>query len=227
VTKNSGLGRLAIEGLTIIASILLAFGIDAWWDARKERLVEGQYLSALRVEFQNGLDEVSSDLQNQETLRSLLSYFVRQSSVPPDSLRTILRLAASVNNIAPPTSVMEEIVSSGRLQVIRSAELRESIVAYRQMLEKLEINERVHHDFVNERFIPYLSANIPLWGIVGPIEREAALRSASDEELEALQRDERFKNIMVERLTRLQRGLPRVRSTKEQLEVLASLLAAP
>jgi hypothetical protein len=218
---------LAIEGLTIIASILLAFGIDAWWDARKERLVEGQYLSALRVEFQNGLDEVSSDLQNQETLRSLLSYFVRQSSVPPDSLRTILRLAASVNNIAPPTSVMEEIVSSGRLQVIRSAELRESIVAYRQMLEKLEINERVHHDFVNERFIPYLSANIPLWGIVGPIEREAALRSASDEELEALQRDERFKNIMVERLTRLQRGLPRVRSTKEQLEVLASLLAAP
>lgn len=227
MTKNSDFGRFATEGLTIVASILLAFGIDAWWDARSDRRAESQYLGALRVEFQNALLEISADLEDQEALRSQLSYFIRQSNVPPDSLRSILRLAATVNNIAPPVSVMEEIVSSGRLQVIRSIEIREGIVAYRQMLEKIEANERVHHDFVNERFVPYLSANIPLWGIVGPLESGAALPFASDEQLEALQRDERFKNIMIERLTRLQRGMPRVRSTREQLEVLTSLLVEP
>ena len=227
MTKTSDFGRLATEGLTILASILLAFGIDAWWDARNERRVEGQYLSALRVEFQRALREISGDLEDQEMLRSQLSYFIHQSSAPPDSVRTILSFAAGANNIAPPTSVMEEIVSSGRLQVIRSTAIREAIVAYRQMLEKIEANERVHHDFVNERFVPYLSANMPLWGIVGPFEQGAALPFASDEELETLQRDERFQNIMIERLARLERGLPRVRSTREQLELLISLLDEP
>jgi hypothetical protein len=34
-------GRLALEGLVIVASILLAFSLDTWWDARPGLLAEG------------------------------------------------------------------------------------------------------------------------------------------------------------------------------------------
>ena len=39
--------RLLVEGAVIVASILLAFGIDAWWDARTERTQERALLTAL------------------------------------------------------------------------------------------------------------------------------------------------------------------------------------
>ena len=43
--------RVAIEGLVIVSSILLAFGIDAWWDERQEHREEQQILQDLQEEF--------------------------------------------------------------------------------------------------------------------------------------------------------------------------------
>lgn len=44
-------GRLALEGLVIVASILLAFSLDTWWDARSERAEEVTVLENLKTEF--------------------------------------------------------------------------------------------------------------------------------------------------------------------------------
>ena len=43
--------RVFVEGVVIVASILLAFGIEAWWDGVQERAEEQLTLRALRVEF--------------------------------------------------------------------------------------------------------------------------------------------------------------------------------
>ena len=43
--------RLLLEGLVIVASILLAFAIDAGWDERQEREAERRLLVALEAEF--------------------------------------------------------------------------------------------------------------------------------------------------------------------------------
>ena len=55
--------RVFAEGLVIVVSILLAFGIDAWWDTRVRRADEQQVLSQLaeglrldREEFQQRLE---------------------------------------------------------------------------------------------------------------------------------------------------------------------------
>jgi hypothetical protein len=221
--ERAGPRKRLLDALAIVASILLAFGIDAWWDARRERALEREYLSALSTEVQNALREVAADLDGQETLRAQLAYYVREANVPPDSLRRILSNAASVSNIAPPTSVIEDLVSSGRLQIIRSAEIREGIMLYRQMLEKIAVNERPHHDFVNNRFVPHLSQLMALGGILRTSE-SGALPVPSDGDLRNIQRDQNFRNLMIERLARLDRGLPRIRSTKRQLEKLQASL---
>ncbi len=39
--------RLLAEGAAIVVSILLAFGIDAWWDDRQERIEERKILLGL------------------------------------------------------------------------------------------------------------------------------------------------------------------------------------
>ena len=50
--------RLALEGLVIVASILLAFALDAAWEGRQERLLRNEYLRVLEDEFVSAADEV-------------------------------------------------------------------------------------------------------------------------------------------------------------------------
>ena len=47
--------RLGIEGVVIVASILFAFGLQAWWDHRKDAETERQMLIALESELQGAL----------------------------------------------------------------------------------------------------------------------------------------------------------------------------
>ena len=61
--------RGVAEGCVIVASILLAFWIDAWWDSRQARELETEALSALaeevaanRAELQNVLDATDDRL---------------------------------------------------------------------------------------------------------------------------------------------------------------------
>ena len=43
--------RIFVEGLVIVVSILLAFGIDAWWDERGENRQEQALLQGLVKDF--------------------------------------------------------------------------------------------------------------------------------------------------------------------------------
>ena len=68
--------RIGVESVTIVASILLAFGIDAWWAARQERQAELLILQQLRtvleadlVDIRVGLDWA---LDNKGRLQDLL-----------------------------------------------------------------------------------------------------------------------------------------------------------
>lgn len=223
-TRLSVLWKRIGDGVAIVTSILLAFGIDAWWDARGTRTLEQEYLAALASETRQALGEITADLNAQERLRTALLSYANGEPIEPDSLSRILRRASSVNNIAPPTAVIDELVSSGRLQVIRSREVREGVMLYRQMLDKVAANEEAHHEFVNTRFVPYLSQAIPLGGMVGPPAANG-IRTATGSELAALQRDQRFQNLMLERLARIDRGFARLRSTQQQLQLLAAVLS--
>ena len=43
---------LVVEGVVIVASILLAFGIDAWWGERRAELDERESIAQLTTDFQ-------------------------------------------------------------------------------------------------------------------------------------------------------------------------------
>ena len=217
--------RLVVQGVGVVISILIAFGIDAWWDSRGEHRLEAEYVSSLRSEIRAALGEVASDLESRRRLSDQLNLFFSNGPLPTDSLRVLLRSASGVSNISPPSAVLDDLVSSGRLQLLRSAELREALMLYRQMLGKIEINEDAHRHFVNERFVPYLSDHVRLWGVTNRAANDSRfIQPASNADLDKLQRDPRFHNLLLERQRALQRGLSRVESTVEHLTRLKALL---
>ena len=48
--------------MVIVISILLAFGIEAWWDGRQERVEERQALEALARDFESAAEEIDQVL---------------------------------------------------------------------------------------------------------------------------------------------------------------------
>jgi hypothetical protein len=54
--------RLAVEGLVIVASILMAFALQAWWDDRQDAETEYEILVALQSELNGALEMLDSQL---------------------------------------------------------------------------------------------------------------------------------------------------------------------
>jgi len=217
--------RIVAEGAAIVVSILLAFSINAWWEVRAERSLEREYLASLKTEVETAFSEFDADLQSRHRLQSMLVRYLTDTEIDKAFMFELLQRATIVNNLSPPTSVMDDLVSSGRLQLIRSADVRAGIMLHRQMMEKNELNDQGHRTFVNTRLIPFLSDRVPLTGILRAAPKEGS-RVLSDAEFEALNTDERFENMMIERLHQLDRGLPRVEATTQHLKELSERITA-
>lgn len=127
--------RLAIEGVVIIGSILIAFAIDAWWEERLERQDERRYLTSLHQEFLQSLVSAKNAEQQRISVlagnESLIKRFQEGAEQTTDeSLYFDLSLLSMPVGFNPPRSVLDDLVSSGGTQLIRSDELRIALAQY-------------------------------------------------------------------------------------------------
>ena len=84
---RSGVRRLLLEALVIVASILAAFALDRWWDVRRAAQEQQQVLEGLRSEFRGAKAEL-------ERYRDIQ----RRIQVSVNSIVTALRAAAASNS---------------------------------------------------------------------------------------------------------------------------------
>ena len=75
-SRGSGLRRFLAEGLVIVASILLAFGIDAWWDHRQEARAFLRTLEGLEAAFSENVVGIEGHLETIQGLGDLLARFL-------------------------------------------------------------------------------------------------------------------------------------------------------
>jgi hypothetical protein len=153
--------------VVIAGSILLAFAIDAGWDARQERLVESQYLESLVTELSASRAEIDDDLGFRRDVLArideLLPVFdgVREAPNRDSVLQTLGGLRYQ-KKFAPPRAVLDEIVSAGVSRLIRSETVRRGLMRYSQELEKSRIEEQDERDFIADQFSPYLLSRVSL-----------------------------------------------------------------
>lgn len=140
--------RLALEGLVIVASILAAFALDAGWDEFQERDEEAEVLADLRGEFTEARSSIEFYRSLQE--RILHSVTTVVDSVDAASRRgspavTLADTTLGLAYIPPTTSVrlgtLDGLVTSGRLNILRSRELRKALALWGKALEELTEEE--------------------------------------------------------------------------------------
>lgn len=166
-------GFLFTEMILIVASILLAFALDSWWDERKDREEEHEILLGLRDEFNHGrgllvdrIDQHETDLRKMEALLAAM----HEGRWVSGEFQIDESLAAMV---APPTTdlgkgVLDALISSGRIELLQNRELRTRLSAWANVFGEVSDDEHMSRDFVFERVIPYMIEHaVPISGPMG------------------------------------------------------------
>lgn len=157
--------RILVEAAAIVASILLAFAIDAWWQDRKEDIVEIQYLRALREDLHRSLQLLDeSEAQQRRQVSYLESLLLTDADTPySDELRRWLDEGLFVvGSYAPQLSALTELESSGQVQIIRNKDLRRALATTRQRIDRMEARQRDFQQSQQMLMDPFLVDNFNL-----------------------------------------------------------------
>ena len=121
--------------MVIVASILLAFGIDAAWEYRQDREAESELVAALIREFSANRETLLSTISRVESAQRGIDRLVALSpaeagGLPPDTAWTLLNAAWIPNTYELSNGVVISALTSGTLALIGQASLREAVAGW-------------------------------------------------------------------------------------------------
>jgi hypothetical protein len=127
------------EFTVIVIGVLVALALDQWSSGRSDRVAEGEYLTALVAdleadeEFLVGLAIPLMALAD-TALEEVGPVSRGEAAFPVDTLAFLRRVVSSrrtlAQTVASPT--FDELISTGSLRLIESAELRASLLLYHE-----------------------------------------------------------------------------------------------
>ena len=154
------------RGATIVASILLALLLGAAWEWFMERGDEAEYVERLQEEFEQGALELASDQAAREHMLAGSSRLLEAARVglpaSDDSLRALTAALIDFRYFTPTHPALDELIASGRLEFIRSVDVRRALLEYIQERDRLEVVEARERDFVAQAMEPWLVDHLPL-----------------------------------------------------------------
>jgi len=164
--------RVFVEGLTIVASILLAFGIDAWWDGRQEEAKRQQLLADLQTDFRTTQDLLTNVLSFAQGVVAKSRGFVKATSDPsglsPDSIGELATGLLTEISFTPAISHYKASLTTGDIGRIRS----DSLLIYLNRFD-LGLQRFLQHDQIAAQLF-YLGALQDLRAKFGSVDRFVA-----------------------------------------------------
>lgn len=127
------------EILLVVIGILIALQINEWNQAKKDRKLEAQYYCRLLedveqdyVNYKSSLDLLSEKIKTNNTLmQKLLDDTMPLDSISPYLLESI---KYSIRDVSATTDAFEDIKSSGNLNIIRNASVKNKLTSYYEVL---------------------------------------------------------------------------------------------
>lgn len=145
------------EILLVVIGILLALQINNWNEGRKERIQEQELLVQLQSEFSSNLEQLDQKIAMRETMISsslkLLEYLDRPETRNNDS---ILKHTGQI--VVAPTfdPVVNDIVSSGRIQLLQNGNLKQKLSRWTSEIIQVTEEEQVWLTHRTKHYIPIL-----------------------------------------------------------------------
>ncbi|WP_282049360.1 DUF6090 family protein [Maribacter aquivivus] len=145
------------EIILVVIGILIALQINNNNNYNEQRSLEKEYLLSIKAEFKNNLNIINASIQENEqrieSLEYLLNLFDKNVLDTVSSQRISQKFApifgSSISYI-PATGVLEDIISSGKLNILLNKSLRLNIASFNSSLDYLNIQLNAM-DFTEEK----------------------------------------------------------------------------
>lgn len=159
--------RIVVEGAVIVASILLAFGIDAWWAERQETERGHAVMQSVREEFVHHRTVLEADLEatieRRQNMERLFRAIRSGTRVPPRTVDTLLFSLTYAPTFDPGSGPLHALIASGELGLIRNGQLRDHLSSWQGMVDEVRDNQIAMRGFILQQLVPYLaSQDVPL-----------------------------------------------------------------
>lgn len=165
--------RLLVEGLVVVASILLAFAIDAWWDRSRERAEERVILSQLVEELRANIEILSANSEHHRLIFDRASTLLSLAASPDDQVSpdSLDHLVAGLSIWAVPVyerGALDAALVGGGLAVVENPQVRAAISEWSLALDRTGQvdSEELYH--IREVWLPLLrsTTHMPqLWNV--------------------------------------------------------------
>jgi hypothetical protein len=179
MSKDLPWRRVAAEGVVIVASILMAFGIDAWWAERGQRAAERNELDNIREELVGDRGRLEQNVRAQArraesaaTVIALIEGLPGETGMlqVPDSMVALLVQAPTFEARTP---TLRGLLQSGSVSVIRDSSVRSALAEWERLLANVSERELDARALVDEAVVPALIER----GNVGRVLRGARLNA--------------------------------------------------
>jgi len=206
-TSNRSLQSYIQEGIVIVASILVAFAIDAFWARYQESRVEERILLELHDEFESSRERILGSIA--ELDRSLSASATLLNHLGPATADLSREAAEDLlgeilwgNTLEVPSSVLDSTVASGQLRLITNNRLRKALSDWPSLVADVRENHDWHRQATDEAFVPYIAKFIAVRTAVVSSGYLESNRSTFNLDPAPLQRDPVFEGLLSWRASR-------------------------
>jgi hypothetical protein len=227
--------RLTIEVIVVVASILLAFALQAWWEGRSDREQQTRVLAALYQELRANSDVLDRQIafhEEQVRFTQALLHAAAQTGevVSSDSLDYLLAGVSSFSIPEYERAALDAALRGRELDVLENLELRRQISAWQRSLEVSVELESQDEYYALEVWQPLLREhsympqiwNVGLERIPGWQTSGTPIREAQDHT--PLLDNREFVNVLLEKKMVHEDILPSQRTLLSTLDELVRLL---
>ena len=157
-----------VEMVVVVGSILIAFGLDAWWQSQGELEKERAVLVALAEEMTDVRAAIDTEKGFHEAVAASIVQLKQLTSsrsmdVEPDTLDKLLAdLCWWSGESNYPTGTVTSVISSGDLSLIQNEELRHLVAGWPRIVGDIVENERMEMDLFKTSWMPFLMDRIYL-----------------------------------------------------------------
>ncbi len=141
--------RTTVEVTAIVASILLAFATDAWWEERTEQARADELLLSLELEWSTDVDRIDDRLNQYDSamaamIRFLDAHSTGASNLSPSDAVEIIRNMRRWSTFKPSVAAYEVLLAYG-LDQIEDRDLRLAVSSWPSALAEITPEQEALH----------------------------------------------------------------------------------
>ena len=145
------------EIVLVVIGILIALQINNWNESRKDRLEEQELLTQLQSEFQSNLNQLDQKIAMRNSMidasLKLLDYVDNPETRHTDSILKHIGYTVLAPTFDP---IVNDIISSGRIQLLQNTSLKEKLSRWTSELVQVTEEEQVWLNYRSNNYTPLL-----------------------------------------------------------------------